>query len=144
MNVGFTGTRQDCTQEQWRALLYALAGLSPVEVHHGCAVGADSTFGLCCHHRTPRPKIIGHPSTAKSQTCPVALRQCDELRPALPPLVRNRNIVAAVEVLLACPAGMEEILRSGTWATIRHARKAGKRIVLIFPDGTTREENATP
>ena len=34
-----------------------------------------------------------------------------------------------------------EILRSGTWATIRYARKKSKKVMLIFPDGTMTKEN---
>jgi hypothetical protein len=37
---------------------------------------------------------------------------------------------------LACPRGYTEELRSGTWATIRYARKTGVPYVIIFPDRT--------
>ena len=48
------------------------------------------------------------------------------LYPARPYLARNRAIVAAVDVLLAIPAGPERgNPGSGTWATVRYAYKAG-------------------
>ena len=44
-------------------------------------------------------------------------------------------------MLIACPASADEELRSGTWATIRYARRKLKRIYLILPDGTVQEES---
>jgi hypothetical protein len=55
-------------------------------------------------------------------------------------LQRNRNIVDAVQVMIACPRGFEEELRSGTWATIRYARKVGRKLYIIYPDGRVDEE----
>lgn len=53
-------------------------------------------------------------------------------------LDRNRNIVRQTELLLATPGEKEEVLvGSGTWATIRFARKkANYKVVVIFPDGS--------
>ncbi len=58
-----------------------------------------------------------------------------------PYLERNRDIVDASEVLIACPSTREEVMRSGTWATVRYARKKGMKITLIFRDGTCEKEN---
>ena len=49
-------------------------------------------------------------------------------------LNRNHNIVDASEILIACPAQTEEVIRSGTWATIRYARKNNKIIRFIGPE----------
>jgi predicted Rossmann fold nucleotide-binding protein DprA/Smf involved in DNA uptake len=49
---------------------------------------------------------------------------------------RNARLVALGDMLLAFPATRAEELRSGTWSTIRRARKAGKRIVIVPLDGT--------
>lgn len=66
-----------------------------------------------------------------------ALALADVVHEPRPPLERNRDVVDASDVLLACPGGMAEEQRSGTWATIRYARKAGKPVVIVWPDGTT-------
>jgi outer membrane protein insertion porin family len=58
------------------------------------------------------------------------------------PLDRNRAIVDSCDVLIACPKGPEE-QRSGTWATVRYARKQKKRIVIIWPDGEVTEEKGS-
>jgi hypothetical protein len=42
--------------------------------------------------------------------------------------------------LIATPSTDDEQLRSGTWATVRYARKAKKRIKLIFPNEKIMEE----
>ena len=59
-------------------------------------------------------------------------------------VLRLRKLSAAerdeTDMLVACPKGPEEV-RSGTWSTVRFARKRGKRIVIIMPDGTVTEEN---
>lgn len=48
-----------------------------------------------------------------------------------PFIKRNHDIVDACDVLIACPETNKEVQRSGTGATIRYARKQGKKIELI-------------
>lgn len=55
--------------------------------------------------------------------------------PIKPPLVRNHDIVDSTELLIACPKEQVEVLRSGTWATIRYARKKEITVWLIDPEG---------
>ena len=53
-------------------------------------------------------------------------------------------IVADADVMLACPPNYEEIKRgSGTWATIKFARKSGKPLAIVYPDGGFMVENWT-
>jgi hypothetical protein len=47
------------------------------------------------------------------------------------------DIVVESELLIATPKEVKEQLRSGTWATVRRARKVGIPIILITPDGGT-------
>lgn len=67
------------------------------------------------------------------------LAHSDDIRDPLPPLERNHRIVDACDVLIACPKDAQEQLRSGTWATVRYARKQGKRVIVITPDGTVED-----
>jgi hypothetical protein len=39
-------------------------------------------------------------------------------------------------MLIAFPTSKKEILRSGTWACIRYAKKQKKDIFIIYTDGT--------
>jgi hypothetical protein len=50
--------------------------------------------------------------------------------------------VDASQLLVAAPSGTTELRRSGEWATIRYARKLGRAIWLVFPDGTVHVESA--
>lgn len=47
-------------------------------------------------------------------------------------IARNDAIVAHSDILLAFPRTRQEVLRSGTWATVRRAHKAGVE-VRLFP-----------
>ena len=54
-----------------------------------------------------------------------------------------RDLEYSRTVLIAAPAEQEgERLRSGTWATVRYARRLGRRVVLVCPDGSLREDGA--
>ena len=45
-------------------------------------------------------------------------------------------VAEGVNGLIAAPGGFVEERRSGTWATIRYARQAGRRIWVVKPDGS--------
>jgi len=45
--------------------------------------------------------------------------------------------VDETEWLWAIPGEFKEVLRSGTWSTIRYARKKGKKVLIIWPDGSS-------
>lgn len=135
--LGFTGTQRGMTDRQWRVCQDLLKRrLRPVAAHHGQCIGADADFhDLCLTLEIP---VTLHPPTNRSKVawCPGAV----EIRRPRPYLERNREIVRACNTLLATPAQDEEQLRSGTWATIRYARKSKRDVVLVFPDGTVRLE----
>jgi predicted Rossmann fold nucleotide-binding protein DprA/Smf involved in DNA uptake len=150
MIVGFTGTRDGCTQAQKAQLCRVLRRLSGDSIRepgaalmlllHGACVGADEAAaviacGLAYHVRAM-------PCTFRNMQSRVSLEHSDEVFDEQAPMVRNRAIVAECSVLVACPRGMHERQRSGTWATVRYARKAGKPIVIVWPDGSVTEEPA--
>jgi hypothetical protein len=99
-----------------------------VELHHGEAEVADELAGNMARARGWR--IVGHPSSMHEHRCEV-----DERVEARPPLIRDHDIVDETECLVAMP-WRSEYLRNGEWATIRYARKVGKPITIIWPDGT--------
>jgi hypothetical protein len=151
MILGFTGTLNGMTNEQCIAATLRIAGLRPGVFIHGGATGADSdAHHIIVHHLLPNG--LPHTIEIYPEDSPVRKRYAYWLRPHHriaakasgrdlilhrpdKPLARNHTIVQRCDHLLATPATFKEHLRSGTWATIRYARKAGKAITIIRPDG---------
>jgi predicted Rossmann fold nucleotide-binding protein DprA/Smf involved in DNA uptake len=77
-------------------------------------------------------RIAGHPPLIKGKR---AFFPSDESLPVREYISRNRDIVDASQEIIATPGEFEEQLRSGTWSTIRYARKTGKRVLVVLPDG---------
>lgn len=139
MKVGFTGTRHGCTLSQKNALRALLQSLDISEFHHGDCVGADAQAHYIVSENVPVHVHPGKVNTRMRAYCATS-NVVMHYRP-LPPLERNKIIVDMTDMLVACPVGKEEEQRSGTWSTVRYARKQGKKICLVFPDGTKRLEN---
>jgi hypothetical protein len=140
MILGFTGTRKGMTAAQKKTVSRMLDKLRPQIVIHGCCHGADQEFhSLAVWHCVD--VIRGYPGPAQCQK-EFARTKCNGKRYVVSKsfLERNRDIVDDSEKLLACPGKMEEEQRSGTWATIRYARKTGKPRTIVWPDGTVEEE----
>lgn len=129
--LGFTGTRQGMTEFQKRWFKDYLDSHHTLAFHHGDCVGADADA-----HKIAYVKwidIVIHPCTLSDQRA-----FCEGARlvhPPLPPLRRNQNIVNSSTRMIAMPSSNHEELRSGTWATIRYARRLGKPLVVVGPKG---------
>jgi hypothetical protein len=137
---GFTGTRTGLNENQIDQIQKLLqsdldAGLQ-IEVHHGDCVGADADFHAICQKLSKDIKIVIHPGCSKqnSSNHDSKLRaycKSDDIQPAKDYLDRNRDIVNETSILIACPFSNVEQQRSGTWYTIRYARKVAKPIILF-------------
>lgn len=140
LHIGFTGTRHGMDDRQitmLRGVLLDLQRQHPgvsLRLHHGLCSGADTT----AHYLASSMGyyIVGHPCTGPAARLQTPLG-CDERRAALPPLDRNRAIVAECSLLIAVPSTSRMLLRSGTWATVRYARDAGLRRYLLLPGERT-------
>lgn len=129
--LGFTGSRRGMTPAQRNTVHCFLTSLPDLDsVVHGGAIGADATFDQLARHLNIERLIL--PSNIPSQT--MADQGSQWLAPQ-PPLTRNHNIVDACSFMLATPAEYSEIVRSGTWATIRYARRQRIPVYIIWPDG---------
>lgn len=136
MKVGFTGTRNGMTRAQRDVLDGLLRGFypdfSPTQLDHGDCVGSDAEadeaghlFGLY---------VVVHPPV--DEALRAFCRYANETRPAKTHFARNRDIVDETDHLVATPATMQEEAFGGTWYTIRYARKRGKPVTVIWPDGS--------
>lgn len=140
-HIGFTGTQRGMSLAQ-RATVHLLLRLAAprrcvgpadeVWAHHGDCVGADKDFAELAV--LEGLKIHRHPPTESGKRS--GLVAWDRTEEPLPYLQRNDAIIAACGLLVACPKGFESEIRSGTWATIRHAGKAGRTTLIVWPDGS--------
>lgn len=130
MILGVTGTRVGATGFQLRVLAELLA--QGDHLHHGGCIGVDSQAHSLAHGLYLG--ITVHWARSRLANRTLNMEGCEE-RPPLPPLVRDRNIVQECQRLIVVPRGDREVLRSGTWATCRHARKIHRDHVVIWPSG---------
>lgn len=146
MKLGFTGTQDGMTEEQDAALGDFLVKLrkinlyrsgEAIEFHHGDCIGADEQAHQIAY--TLGFEIFIHPPANNSKRAFCESPGITVLLPK-PYLARNRDIVDSTNILIAAPKE-PEVLRSGTWATVRYVRREGKRIVLIDPDGVLNYED---
>ena len=136
ITIGFTGTSDldGMTGYQYENFLGVLRLAGRFVLRHGDCVGADSQAhvvrvegykGIDC------AGVVIHPpeDPKKRAWCKGAM----EVREPRPYLARNRDIVDESNLLITTPRTQKEVLRSGTWATIRYARKTGKPVIVIPP-----------
>jgi len=128
MKVGFTGTQTGMSQHQKEQFVLKLYELGPTEFHHGDCIGADAEAHDIVREFFPDVKIHIHPPIYSNKR---AFKKGDIIYEKDHYLSRDRRIVEFVEFLIGTPKTNEEELRSGTWATIRHARKTGKKHIVL-------------
>jgi hypothetical protein len=141
MNIGFTGTRENPTPQQLETLRKILTEMAPFSCHHGDCRGADAAFHEIAADLQDasapdvKPRLVIHaPSDEKDRA--FSSRGHKIMIPPKTYLARNRDIVDQTDILIAVPRTVEEEQRSGTWYTVRYARKKHKKIIIINPDGT--------
>jgi hypothetical protein len=137
MKIGFTGTQKGMTAEQKKTFRRLLKQLNPTEFHNGDCLGADLESYLLIliydAQTKKRVKIVIHPPDKPDKRA--FIRFYDEIREPKPYLERDEVIAAECDVLIATPKEFKEEVRSGTWATVRYARKAYKKVYIIWPNG---------
>ena len=142
MKVGFTGTRHGMQNAQSEIFTKLLTRLRPTEFHEGDCIGADDqATDIVKWIWKHLVKVVRHPPTVTDHQANNP--NFDEIREPNTHFARNRAIVDETEALVATPADMEEppYGDGGTWYTVRYARKLGRPIYIIWPDGSIREEN---
>lgn len=143
LRVGFTGTRNGMTDRQLEGVALTLSACvwiqGATEFHHGDCVGADEqAHSLALRFREqqqlkgwPGLVVVVHPP--RDSVLRAWCSEGDEYRPELGYLERDRNIVDAVDWLIAAPG--ENGLRGGTGYTYRYALNQGKGIWVVRMDG---------
>lgn len=127
MIIGFTGTQKGMSAYQMHRVEELLKQYHPECVHHGDCTGADEQFhNIAVKLGIP---VVIHPPENDSKR---AFCQSGTILAPKDYIARNHDIVDAVDNMIATPFEFNEQLRSGTWATIRYARKKNKKIALIY------------
>lgn len=140
MRLGFTGTRDGMSITQFdtfhQLVTQKLLIDSEHEWHAGDCLGADEQSTLLVQKLKrdwARVETHGHPCNLRQYR---AHLDYDVTHPIYPPLTRNKHIVLSSDIIFCAPREYEEVHRgSGTWATIRYARRLNRLHYLIWPDG---------
>lgn len=130
MRIGFTGTRRGMTTQQREALRTILSAEEPGVFIHGDCIGADAQAHAIA-------KELGWSIEIFPCNIETARAHCegDVVHEPRPPLDRDWDIVNSCEVLLGAPNEPIEVQRSGTWATVRRARRVDRPRALLWPAG---------
>lgn len=139
--VGFTGTGEGMTYKQMKGVVKALENARLIhgakEFHHGDCVGSDgqaARFAWVLGY-----EIHCHPPIKQNKR---EFEAYHVIYKAKEYLDRDRDIVDAVEFMIGTPRDTEKKLpRSGTWYTLRYARKQVKRALIIMPNGESYEQS---
>jgi hypothetical protein len=135
--IAFTGTREGMSNRQTEAfteLIGAFAnviaeGYQTIFVHGGCD-GADiktRDITLSMNHSICVECFPGDESQHKKNSLCIS----QVVHPIMPYLWRNKKMVNMGGLLVAAPLSMNEENRSGTWSTIRYARKINKPCIIL-------------
>lgn len=134
IRIGFTGTRTGLRNEQKTQIIDILNNYDNIIVSHGDCVGADTDFhDLCLEYRKNNPE-----KTLKIHIYPpnnIAMRSFndgDKIMEEKPYLKRNLDIISNSDILIGCPIDKNnEVMRSGTWSTIRQAKKRNMKTFIF-------------
>lgn len=144
--VGFTGTRDGCSNRQLAWLVRALGpeNYAPgtLTIHHGACVGADAAVHAQAveygHH------VEVWPPTKRNYLAVecVSPHPLVTVHPAKPYLDRDREIDRAAEVLVALPKQNEQPDRlywGGTWYTVDFMERLLKPVTIVYPNGAVEQ-----
>lgn len=127
-HIGVTVSRKGLTEIQRFRAKMLLAGYDVL--HHGDCVGGDNDLDAIATDLKLR--IVVHPPINSSLR---AYCISSERREPKEYLARDRDIVDESERMIAFPNSTTPTPHSGTWYTVGYARKMGKPLAIVFPNG---------
>lgn len=132
-SIGITGTRGNISQFQSEWLDTWLTTNTAKVLHHGDCIGADDMAALKFHRYDTY--IIAHPGLVRKEYRAHCTAN-DLVMTSTETHRRNFTIVKLSDLLLAFPSGPEkDFPRSGTWQTIRIARRFNRSHIIVYPQG---------
>jgi len=132
MHLGITGTRNGLSEPQFDVIKELISEDDTItHLHEGDCIGVDAQITHMFQVLHPKVIIVRHPALKRTTQYGGFYH---ETRKRKGYLERDQDNVNESDCLWAAPKGTE-IIRSGTWATVRMARKKGIPITIIMPDG---------
>lgn len=138
ITIGITGTQRGMSKNQAHQLTMLLDKLYKLYSPHGEVwLAHGDCLGVDCEAHYIAKDIGYHirvhpPSNIKKRA------NCQGADSMMPPQIysiRNHDIVRTCDYLIVVPYQQIEIVRSGTWATLRYARQRDKPHTIINPNG---------
>lgn len=140
VKAGFTGNQDGMTKEQKRSVRKLLVQKKAAGVTHGDCVGSDADAHDIAH-ALGIPISIRPPVDEKKRAFK---KGAAVVFPQKPYKSRNQDIVNTTTFMVATPRSYKEVVRSGTWSTVRYAVKQGKMVYVVYPDGKVVERTQNP
>lgn len=136
MIIGVTGSRDGISKDALQQFNKFIDNHNISECHHGDCVGADKII----HDIVTKNKIktVIHPPTYSANR---AFCKGNIIKDKKDYLQRNKDIVNESDIIIAFPKTMYEVMRSGTWHTIRYTKKQSKALYIIYPNGKLAKAN---
>lgn len=130
-SIGFSGSKEGMTGRQESWFMWLMRKLAhATHLDHGDCIGSDAkahaiamALRIPCHIHPPSNPRYRRWCTGGTVYAPQSY------------LKRNCAIVDATSLLIATPKRGKEEQRSGTWHTVRYARKRGRHVFMLGPDG---------
>jgi len=134
--IGFSGSQRGMTEAQRATVARLLQEFYRMELgvglfRHGHCRGADEQAAMIAGNIGYVTVAYPGADTPDKWTTFVSTYT----RAAYPNLERNQRICDDSMIMIAAPAQDTEVLRSGTWATIRRARKDNVPLFIVGPEG---------
>jgi hypothetical protein len=135
--IGFTGTSKGMTPEQKaqvREKLVKYKAEGYTHFRHGLCIGSDEQAAKIA--KELGYYVVAHPGYSPKNPTSRLFRSDfdgnDGMRREKPFVKRDHDIVDESDCMIGTPLGPEET-RSGTWTTLRYAKKKGKPRDIIYP-----------
>jgi hypothetical protein len=134
MRYGITGNRTGLSERQIAWIKgNMLSSREPNVLAHGDCIGVDAEVHDLWASAYGERWVSIHPPEDETYR---AFKSSTTMYLPEPYLDRNKRIVETCDLLVAFP-DKPEYLRSGTWSTVRAARKIRKNNIVVHPDGST-------
>ncbi len=132
IKIGFTGNRYGLNNNQIEEIRKILDTYNNIIVSHGDCIGSDTDFHkLCVEYKNVNKNIIIQ-IFPPNKSILRAFNKGDILMQEKSYLERNLDIINNSDILITCPIDKnKEELRSGTWSTIRQAKKRNMQVYIL-------------